>query len=380
MAKIVFIGTSYPYRGGLAAFNERFATEIQSGGNTVRIETFTLQYPGIFFPGKTQYSDGPVPDNLEIIRSVNSICPPNWIRVARRIKKEKPDLVIFKYWMPFMAPCFGSLAKLIKKNNHTRVITILDNIIPHESRPGDRLLTGYFLKQVDGFIAMSKSVLADIDIFDTDKPRLLSPHPIFDNFGDSISREEALGKLGLDITYRYILFFGLVREYKGLDIMINAYANRELRDMNTRLLVAGEFYTPREPYDELIRKHGLEDEIIISPHFVPDQEVAYWFCAADIIAQPYKSATQSGVTQIGYHFNKPMLVTNVGGLSEIIPHGRGGYVVKPDPREVSEALCDFFRNKRYEDFSRGIKSEKIKYSWETMAKNLYLLLDQIKSR
>lgn len=380
MASIVFIGTSHPYRGGLAAFNERFAMELQSGGASVRIETFTLQYPGILFPGKTQYSVGPAPANLEIKRSVNSIFPLNWIKVARRIRKEKPDLVIFKYWMPFMAPCFGTLAKLIKKNNHTSVITILDNIIPHESRPGDRLLTGYFVKPVDGFIAMSKSVLAEIDIFDTDKPRLFSPHPIFDNFGESIGREEALSKLGLDTRYRYILFFGLVRDYKGLDIMINAYANRKLRDMNTRLLVVGEFYTPRGPYDELIRKHGLEDEIIIYPHFVPDHEVANWFCASDIIAQPYKSATQSGVTQIGYHFNKPMLVTDVGGLSEIIPHGRGGYVVKPDPVEVSEALCDFFRNKRYEDFSSCIKSEKIKYSWETMAKNLYLLLDQIKSR
>lgn len=380
MAKVVFIGTGYPYRGGLAAFNERLAAEIQSGGNSVRIENFILQYPGILFPGKTQYSSGPPPDNLKITRSINSVWPVNWIKVARRVRKEKPDLVIFKYWMPFMAPCFGTLAKLIKKNNYTRVITILDNVTPHEGRPGDRLLTGYFIKQVDGFIAMSRSVLNELETFDRDKPRVLSPHPVFDNFGSPISREKALERLGLDAGYRYILFFGLIREYKGLDIMINAFANKELREMKVRLLIVGEFYIPRSPYDEMIKKHGLEDEIIMHSQFVPNKEVAQWFCASDIVSQPYKSATQSGVTQIGYHFNKPMLVSDVGGLAEIIPHGKGGYVVKPDHLAVAEALVDFFRNNRYDEFVKGIKAEKHKYSWETMTKNLYLLLDQIKSR
>ncbi len=378
MAKIIFIGTSHPYRGGLASFNERLATEIQSGGNSVRIETFTLQYPGILFPGETQYSGGSAPGNLEIKRSVNSIWPLNWIKVARRIKKEKPDIVIFRYWLPFMAPCFGTMARLIKKNRHTKIISLLDNIIPHEKRPGDRILTKYFVKPIDGFIAMSRSVLRELEIFNSDKPRIFSPHPVFDNFGKIISRDNAMEKLGLDAGYRYILFFGLVREYKGLDIMINAFANKELRNMKIRLLVVGEFYISRAPYDELIKKHGLEDDIIIHPYFVPNQEVAYWFCASDIIAQPYKSATQSGVTQIGYHFNKPMLVTDVGGLAEIIPHGKGGYVVKPDPLAVSSALADFFRNNRYDEYVKGIIAEKDKYSWETMVKNFYLLAEKIR--
>ncbi|HEN21372.1 MAG TPA: glycosyltransferase, partial [Desulfobacteraceae bacterium] len=300
MAKIIFIGTSHPYRGGLAAFNERFATEIQSAGHTVSIETFTLQYPGILFPGKTQYTSGPAPGHLDIRRSINSIWPPGWIKAAARIRRERPDIVIIRYWLPFMAPCLGTLARLIKKDRSIRIISLLDNIIPHEKRPGDSLLTRYFTSSVDGFIAMSGSVLRELERFDSTKPRLVSPHPVFDNFGESPGREAALKKLGLDNEYRYILFFGLVRKYKGLDIMIRAFADKRLRKMKTRLLVAGEFYTSRAPYDEMIREHGLEKDIILHPHFVPDEEVAGWFCAADIIALPYKSATQSGVTQIAY--------------------------------------------------------------------------------
>jgi len=379
MSSIVFIGTSHPYRGGLAVFNERLALEMQSGGNNVRIETFKLQYPSMLFPGKTQYSDSRAPENLNIVRTVNSIWPLNWIKVARRIKKEKPDIVLIRYWLPLMAPCFGTIARLIKKNGHTKIIALLDNIIPHEKRPGDNILTRYFEKPVDGFIAMSKSVLKELDLFNNSKPRIFSPHPVFDNFGDSITRKDALQKLGLDPEYRYILFFGLVREYKGFDILINAFADKAFREMRIRLLAVGEFYVPRAPYDKLIREHGLEEDIMIFPDFIPDEEVAYWFCASDIIAQPYRTATQSGVTQIGYHFNKPMLVTDVGGLSEIIPHGKGGYVVKPDPGAVSEALIDFFSNNRYSKFEAGIKQEKNKYSWDRMVRNFFLLAGKIKT-
>lgn len=379
MDKIIFIGTSHPFRGGLAAFNERLAVEMQAAGHRVRIETFTLQYPGILFPGKTQYSGSPAPGNLQIKRSLNSIWPLNWLKLGLRIRKEKPDLVIMRYWLPFMAPCLGSVARIIRKNGHTKIIALLDNIIPHERRPGDRALTAYFVNSVHAFIAMSRSVLQDLETFDSEKPRLFSPHPVFDNFGRTISREAALEKLGLDPQYRYILFFGLVREYKGLDIMINAFAGEELRKMKIKLLVAGEFYIPRAPYDELIKKHGLQQDVIIHPHFVNDSDVATWFCASDIIAQPYRSATQSGVTQIGYHFNKPMLVSNVGGLPEIIPHGKGGYVVNPEAKEVREALLDFFRNKRYDEFVKGIKAEKRKFSWDIMVKNFFTLAGKIKA-
>ena len=374
--KIVIIGTSHPYRGGLAAFNERLATEMQKAGDEVRIETFRLQYPNILFPGKTQYADWEAPAELNIRRSINSIWPLNWLNNAKRIRKEKPDLVIFKYWLPFMAPCFGTISRIIRKNGHTRIISILDNIIPHEERPGDMALTRYFVKAVDGFIAMSGSVLADLNRFDSQSPRIFSPHPVFDNFGTIISREQALKNLELDPQYKYILFFGLVREYKGLDIMIKAFSDYRFRELKIKLIIAGEFYTSREPYDRLINESDLLNDIIMHPHFVADKDVANWFCASDIIAQPYKSATQSGVTQIAYHFNKPMLVSDVGGLSEIIPHGKGGYVVAPDPEQVADALIDFFGENRYNDFARVIETEKSKYSWETMVKNVYLLMEK----
>ncbi|MBN1925468.1 MAG: glycosyltransferase [Prolixibacteraceae bacterium] len=367
---IIIAGSAHPFRGGLASFNERLATEIQKQGNRVRIETFSLQYPSFLFPGKTQYSSSPPPENLEIVTSINSINPFNWIKTGLKIKKAKPDLLIFKFWLPFMGPCFGTIARIAKRNKHTKVITILDNLIPHEKRPGDKLLTKYFVKISDGFIAMSKSVLSDIDIFDTIKPRLLSPHPIFDNFGEKVPKMVAMKKLGLSDEFKYILFFGFIRDYKGLDLLIDAFADERFRTMPVKLIVAGEFYTDSQKYLELIEKYHLEESIILNTDFIPNEEVASYFCACDIVAQPYKTATQSGVTQIGFHFEKPMLVTNVGGLGEIIKPGKIGYVTAPSPGEIADALFHFFTSDFIDTFEANIKQEKKKYSWEQMYDNI----------
>jgi glycosyltransferase involved in cell wall biosynthesis len=375
--KISIIGTAWPYRGGLAAFIERLATQLQNEGHEVKIETFTMQYPGFLFPGKSQFADWPAPPNLNIERTINSINPLNWFKAGRRIRKEMPDMVIFKYWLPLMAPCFGTIARIIRKNRHSKIVTILDNIIPHEKRVGDRMLTSYFVKPNHGFIAMSESVLIDLGKFDRSKPGIYSPHPVFDNFGDAVPKKNAAEVLNLDPSAKYILFFGLVRDYKGLDLLIKAFADKRFRSMGIKVLVAGEFYTDSKPYIDMIREYGLTDEIILHPEFIPDMDVASWFCVADLIVQPYKSATQSGVTQIGYHFEKPMLVTNVGGLPEIIPHMKGGYVVSPEPGEIADAIYDFFDSGREEEFTAGIRKEKVRFSWETMAKNISLLLDQI---
>lgn len=364
---MVIIGSAYPLRGGgLATYNERLARAFAANGDKVTIYTFTLQYPGFLFPGKTQYSEGPAPTDLDIVVAINSVNPFNWIKVGRRIKKLRPDLVVIKFWIPFMGPAFGTILRIIRSNKHTKVISIIDNIIPHEKRPGDRMFSNYFVKSVDGFIAMSRAVLKDLETFDKVKPKLYSPHPLYDNFGALIPKEEAKKVLGLDPGFSYMLFFGFIRDYKGLDLLIEAFADERLRKYPVKLVIAGEYYTNAEPYIELIKKHKLEEYIVQRTDFIPDDKVAPYFCASDIVVQPYKDATQSGVTQVAYHFNRPMLVTNVGGLPEMIPHGKVGYVVEPDAREIADALADFYENSREQEFIPFVEEEKKKYSWQTM--------------
>lgn len=368
--KIVILGTAWPYRGGLAVYNERLAREFTAQGDDVTIYTFTLQYPSFLFPGKTQYSTEPAPTDIKIVRSLNSINPLSWGKTGRAIRALQPDILIIKFWLPFMAPCLGRVARIVKRGGKTKVVSILDNIIPHEHRPGDRLFGRYFTHSVDGFVAMSDSVLEDLKQFDTVKPRVFCRHPLYDNFGAKASREEALKFLGLNPEQRYMLFFGLIRDYKGLDLMLKAYADSRFRKMNVKLIVAGEFYSGSEKYFEMEKELGLEGMVVWKSDFVPDSEVRYCFGAADIIVQPYKSATQSGVTQIAYHFEKPMLVTNVGGLAEIVPDGKVGYVVEPDSAQIADALVDFFENSRQDQFIEGILSEKKQYAWSNMTRSV----------
>ena len=368
--KIAILGTAWPYRGGLAVYNERLAREFAAQGDEVTIYTFTLQYPSFLFPGKTQYSTEPAPKDLKIIRCLNSINPLNWLKTGRAIRKYSPDILVIKFWLPFMAPCLGKVARIARRNGMTKVVSILDNLIPHEHRPGDRIFGRYFTRSVDGFVAMSDSVLEDLNQFDIYKPRVFCRHPLYDNFGPKASRDEALKFLGLEPDKRYMLFFGLIRDYKGLDLLLKAYADSRFRKMNVRLIVAGEFYSGSEKYYEMEKELGLEGMIVWKSDFVPDSEVRYCFGAADIIVQPYKSATQSGVTQIAYHFEKPMLVTNVGGLAEIVPDGKVGYVVEPDSAQIADALVDFFDNNRQEQFSEGILSEKKQYAWSNMTRSV----------
>lgn len=374
---IVILGTAYPFRGGMAAFNERFANALLAEGNQVRIENFKLQYPNFLFPGKTQYSDGPAPKNLNIHSTVNSINPFNWFKIGLKLKKEKPDIVIIGYWLPFMAPSLGTIAKIIKSNKHTKIVSLLHNIIPHENRPGDKLLSRYFVKQNHGFISLSKSVLNDLKLFDKNKPRAFTPHPLYDHFGDKVDHTKALSQLKLNPENKHVLFFGLIRDYKGLDLLIDAFADERLINSNIKLIIAGEFYSNSEPYHAQIKKHKLKNQIILHDHYIPDSEVGLYFGAADIVAQPYKNATQSGVTQIGFHFEKPMLVTNVGGLGEIIPNDIAGYVVEPNAADIADKLVDFFKNDKYKSFENGVVEEKKKYSWNNMTSTLYELLRKI---
>ncbi|MCQ2074249.1 MAG: glycosyltransferase [Bacteroidaceae bacterium] len=374
--KIVILGPAYPYRGGIALFDDRLTSELASMGHEVEEWTFTLQYPGFLFPGKTQFSDDPAPEGINTVRKMNSINPFNWVKVGRELKKKKPDLIVVAFWLPFMAPCQGTIARIARHNSHTRITGLIHNMIPHEHRPGDRLFARYFAKSVDGYVAMSDAVLSDIGQFDRNRPRVFCRHPLYDNFGKAATREESLQFLGLDPQYRYMLFFGLIRDYKGLDLLLKAYADKRLRQENVRLIVAGEFYSGSDKYFEMEKELGLEGLIIWKSDFVPNSEVRYCFGAADLIVQPYKSATQSGVAQIAYHFEKPMLVTGVGGLAEIVPDGVAGYVVKPDATQIADRLVDFFKGDKKNQFTEGLRQEKKKYSWTNMARSVIKASEQ----
>ncbi len=373
--RIIIVGPAYPYRGGIADFNERLAREFQREGHEVTIYTFTLQYPSFLFPGKTQYSTSPAPSDLTIVRKINSINPLNWISVGREIRRMKPDMVMVRFWLPFLAPCLGTIARIIRRA-HIKVVGLLDNVIPHERRIGDRLFARYMIKSLDGYVAMSEAVLGDAKSFDDTKPYALTPHPLYDNFGEKVTREVAIQTLGLDADTRYILFFGLIRDYKGLDLLLRAFADERLRNKRVKLIVAGEFYSNAELYERLERELDLAEHIVWYKEFIPADRVRYFFAAADLVAQPYKSATQSGITQIAYHFERPMLVTNVGGLAEIVPHGRVGYVVQPDAADIADALVDFVDNKQEGDFEQGIAEEKSKYAWSNMTTALLEVAQQ----
>lgn len=374
MRKVVIIGSAHPLRGGLAAYNERLAREFRHHAESVTIFSFRLQYPSILFPGKTQYSPEPAPEDLDIRTVINSVNPFNWIRMGWRIRNLRPDLVIVKYWMPFMAPCLGTICRIIRTNKHSRAISILDNLIPHEQHPGDRLLTGYFARSVHGFIAMSRSVLQDLALFDRKKPRAFCPHPLYDHYGPLIPKQVARQVLGLDKQSNWVLFFGFIRDYKGLDLLIHAFAEPKIREMNLKLLVAGEFYCDSKPYLDLIRRYCLQDSVVLSNEFIPDNRVVNYFSAADVVVQPYKTATQSGVTQIAYHFEKPMIITNVGGLAEFVADGCAGFVVDPDPAAIAEAITRFYREEREHVFIAGVAREKEKYSWKNMIEAIETLL------
>ncbi len=367
--KIIIIGPAFPLRGGIAHLNESLCRAFIKEGDSVEIVSFSLQYPSFLFPGKTQKEEGNPPTDITIHTKINSVNPLNWFGVASFIKKQKPDLVIIRYWLPFMAPCLGTIARLIKSPS-TKIVAICDNVIPHEKRPGDKQLTQYFVNSCDAFVVMSKSVEDDLRKFDTTKPSTFIPHPVYDIFGKTVSKEEALKKLNLNPADKHILFFGFIRKYKGLDLLLKALGKIKNQKSNIKLLIAGEFYDNKEEYLQLIKENGLENNVIIRSDFIPSEEVKYYFCAADIVVQPYHTATQSGVTQIAYHFARPMLVTNVGGLAEIVTHNRVGYVTETNAKSIATALTDFYQNNREKEFSENAAIDSSRFSWENMVKGI----------
>lgn len=367
MKKVILVSPAFPLRGGIATSTERLAQELVEQGYDAQILSFSLQYPKMLFPGKTQYvKEGTLKPNLTIHTRLNSINPFNWWSVGKWLKKENPDIIVIRYWLPFMAPALGTIARIAKRNTHTKVIALADNILPHEARMGDRQLTNYFVKTVDAFLVMSKTVETEVAAFAKGKPIRYVPHPIYDNYGQLVSRSAALHELGLDANYRYILFFGFIRPYKGLDLLIKALSDPRLREMPIKLLVAGEFYSDEEAYWKLIQMLKLEDRIQLHNEYIPHEEVKLFFGAADLVVQPYKTASQSGISQLAYHFEKPMVVTNVGGLPEIIQHDVEGYVVDVDEVKISDAIHDFFSQNRLDKMVAAVRNKKSEFAWDKM--------------
>lgn len=370
---MILLTPAHPYRGGIAASSERLAQELQASGYSVLIYTFTLQYPGFLFPGKTQYSNDPAPEGLRIERRIHALNPLNWWRIGRELYRKKPDLLIIRYWLPFMAPCLGSILRLARRNGHTHSLCIADNIIPHEKRPGDTLLTRYLVGAVDSFIVMSRSVGTELRQFSQQVPYHYVPHPIYDNYGELAERNPALKQLGLDAHFRYLLFFGFIRGYKGLDLLLDALADQRLGDQPIRLIIAGEFYDDEAAYREQIERLGLQDRVILFSSYIPHEDVRWYFGAADLVVQPYRSATQSGISQLAYHFEKPMVVTRVGGLPEIVSHNESGYVTDIDPAAIASAIHDFFANNRMEAMQAEVRRRKQEFSWSNMVKSIETL-------
>jgi D-inositol-3-phosphate glycosyltransferase len=379
--KIMILGPAWPLRGGLATFDELLCRSLNDAGHDCRIISFSLQYPGFLFPGTTQYDKtGKSPEGITIETRINSVNPFNWLSVGNYIKKEQPDFILIRYWLPFMGPSLGTIARRAKKNGKTKVIAIVDNAIPHERRPGDKMFSSYFLKSCDAYLTMSQKVLSDLEQFTNSTAKLFTEHPLYTSFGEVEEKTKARRHLSLDENGKYLLFFGLIRRYKGLDLLLEAMGDERVKKLNVKLLVAGEYYEDPNYYNEIIERLQLKNRVELHTKFIPNEDVKWYFSACDLVAQTYHTATQSGVTKIALQFDKPSLVTNVGGLGEIIFHGTSGYVVEPNSKAIADSIVDFYENNREADFVRETIVEKRKYGWDVMVDSLETLYRRTKEK
>lgn len=360
--KILIISPAHPLRGGIASLTERLAQALMAAGHEVEVISFSLQYPSFLFPGKTQFTDDPAPAGVTILSKINSINPLNWLKTGLFLRKKQPDVVIARFWMPFFGPSTGTIFRFFSKKT-TRRLLLVDNILPHEKRPGDLLFTKYLTSVIDGFIVMSRSVGEELRPFSKEKPVRFVPHPIYDHFGEILEKKAARRTLALPESGPVILFFGFIRDYKGLDLLLEAMGDPRLKTIAPKLVIAGECYEDWSRYARIISAQNIENQVVAHLDFIPAEKVAAYFSAADLVVQPYKTATQSGISQIAYHFEKPMIVTNVGGLAEIVADGVSGYVVAPRPKEIASAMLDFFEKNRREALTAGVRREKARFSW-----------------
>lgn len=366
--RIAILSSFYPYRGGIAQFNANLYGEL-SRHHDVKAFSFSRQYPEFLFPGKTQYV---TPDDeavsIESEALLDTADPFSYLRTARAIAEWHPDILVMRYWMSWFGPSLGYVGRYLRKRG-CKVISILDNVVPHEPRFFDRPFTRYFLSGGSGFVTMCSEVAGDLDTFKTGKPHIVLPHPLYSHFGGRIPREQAEEALGLEHGRRNILFFGLIRKYKGLDILLNAF--KDLGD-EYQLIVAGEPYGSFDIYQEIIDGIGGKDRIKLFPKYIRDSEVKTYFSAADVTVLPYRSATQSGISSVSYHFEVPMIVTDVGGLRETIGEKGTGIVAEEvTPDCIKREIERYFNDSRIKEGCIGcIRQEKQRLSWASFAERL----------
>ena len=371
--KIVIIGTAYPLRGGIAHFIALLYQTLRDRGHAVSLISFKRQYPSLLFPGKTQQDLGEERIRVESEHLLDSIGPLSWIKVALRVRQHNPDLIIFKYWMPFFAPCYAAVVFLSKLWCNTKAMYVCDNIIPHESSPLDALLTKLGLAYIDYFLVMSETVKSHLLRFRPDAQHRFVLHPTYSIFGGGVSKKSAREHLGLK-NEKLVLFFGYVRRYKGLSVLLEAMPHI-MRRMKVTLLVAGEFYDDKKTYLKRIDDLGISEFVIVLDEYIANEEVKFYYSAADVVALPYISATQSGIVQIAYNYDTPVVATDVGGLPEIVDHGKTGYIVPAeDPEALAEVVVSYFTEDREQEFSENIRKKKDEYSWERFAEAIEGLL------
>ncbi|MBQ1653552.1 MAG: glycosyltransferase [Bacteroidales bacterium] len=369
--KVIIIGTAYPYRSKVSVFNHNLARQLMADGNDVEIITY--RYDGM---RSKKLSGDSSPENLKITQMINSISPMSWRKTANYIKKSLPDEVIFAYTDSRSSVCMGNIAQKLNVCSQIKRIAIVKDIIPDNANVLDRFLPYKFARNVDGFVCVNKGIAEDIEHFEKKpKPKKYSNMPINVPYGERIPRDMAIDELSLDPNCRYLLFFGYIRPYKGLDLLIDALADARLRKYNVKLLVAGEFKDNIQMYIDKIREANVGEFLEMRTEYINNRDVNKYFSAADMVVQTYKKPKESGVTQMAYHFEKPMLVTNMEKLADIVPNGVVGYVVEPNAKDIADAIVDFYENDRREDFERNVVVEKQKFSWVNLTKTIETLFD-----
>ena len=366
---IVIVSTAYPFRGGIAHYVALLYRRLAQRNN-VKVVTFPRQYPSFLFPGKTQEESGGGEDiRIPAERLIDSVNPFTWMSAAKKIAAMKPDVLVFKFWLPFFGPCFGYIARKVKRltGGKTRAVFICDNIVPHEKRLFDRAFTNYAFGAADAAIAQSASVEKDLKRLYPKLTSRMVPHPIYEIFGNAIGKREARDRIKVRESH-VMLFFGYIRKYKGLHTLLEAMPEI-LRRTRVKLLVVGECYGDEGEYRKKIKQLNLGSAVDFRAEYVSPEDVNLYFSAADLVVLPYESATQSGIVQIAYQFDKPVIATNVGGLAEVVVNGKTGFIVdRNNPKALAAAVVKYYQDKLEGHFVRGIHEEKRKYSWDHITK------------